>query len=80
MTAGIGSAGCPTYRDGRCAVCSRRVSPGRLMCLPHWRRVPDGLRKRVNGALQRYWRNDCTLAELREIQDAAIASVTEPVS
>jgi hypothetical protein len=30
-----------------CAVCERHVSPGYLMCHPHWQMVPLELRNRV---------------------------------
>lgn len=39
-----------------CAVCTRLIGTGFLMCVAHWRLVPQGQQHEVNGAWRRYSR------------------------
>ena len=36
--------------------CTAQISTARLMCLPHWRQVPDDLKTAVNRAWRAYQR------------------------
>ena len=63
------------YGMGRCAVCDRVTSSGYLMCPGHWVKVPMRLRIRVNQMLALWHANQCSLGELRAVQDEAIAAV-----
>ena len=46
------------------------------MCGLHWSRVPKGLRRDVQWAFDQWCRGEGTLADLRHVQNAAVAAVT----
>jgi hypothetical protein len=64
------------YGGGRCAVCNRKTRANTLMCPTHWGQVPSPEREAVNDCLRRWKFNDCSLAELRLAQAAAVEAVT----
>lgn len=66
------------YGFGHCAVCSRSVRAGMLMCPAHWRQVPPSLQREVYAQLGRWNAGDGSLADLRAAQDAAVASIDHP--
>lgn len=55
--------------------CGRRLSPGHLMCGPHWKLVPAAIAARVWSTLRRWRSERATLGELRAVQGEAIDAV-----
>jgi hypothetical protein len=56
--------------------CKRRHGPTYLMCRIHWWRVSAPTRDAVYEAYNRWQNGDATLAELRVVQDEAIAEAS----
>lgn len=70
----------PVYGNGQCGKrdCTNRTAIDQLMCREHWYEVPAVLRAAVYSALKEWYAGRLTLAQLREVQDKAVASVTLP--
>ena len=66
------------YGDGYCAVCNTLCAEGMLMCRTHWYMVPRALRNEVLNTLRKYNRSECTLGDLRSVQNRAVAHVGRP--
>lgn len=63
------------YGNGNCAVCRKKISVGYLMCAYHWAQVPKAEQDAVYAALRRWDASQGTLQDLRDAQNAAIATV-----
>jgi hypothetical protein len=70
----------PVYGNGQCAVrhCTKRCEVDQLMCREHWYEVPAVQRQAVLHSLKEWYAGRLTLGQLREVQDKAVASVTDP--
>ena len=66
-----------TPGSGTCYVpqCGARIPKGRLMCGPHWGRVPIKARGAVWAALDAWEAGTGNLGDLRDAQDSAVAAV-----
>jgi hypothetical protein len=60
-----------------CAIagCGLELPLDRLMCRPHWYRVPAELRTEVWSAWRRFQAGRLSIGELRAVQDRAAAAV-----
>ena len=52
--------------------CTAEVKPHQLMCLGHWKMVPQGLARKVNATWKNYHRD---AESYREAREAAIEAV-----
>lgn len=64
------------YGDGSCAVPGCKSRAAGLMCGLHWSAVPRSLRRDVEWAFDQWCHGKRTLADLRCVQNAAVAAVT----
>jgi hypothetical protein len=53
--------------DGACVYdgCLLPIPEGDLMCSPHWRSVPNGLKANLRFVLRRWYGGDANLGEVR---------------